>query len=319
MTLLWLLLGLALVILGGDLFVRAAVGMAEILRMPRVIIGGTLMSLATTTPEVAVSVVSSLRGEPGLAVGNAVGSVMCNVGLIAGTMAMLSVVRVRRRDVLDAMVMLAVTSLILLSFAVGGSLWRWEGWVLVVLGVIYFAGDFFRSLLNRSAVKEREAATIEELHHPPRSVWMTSLLFAVGGVLVVGGSRLLVDSAAVLAERVGVSPLIIGATIVAIGTSLPEYVTAVLSVRKGVADLSVGNIIGANIANLTLVAGSAALHTPVPLSRADLYLNFPALFVIIGVLAFGLLVRGQMGRAIGAILIAIYATYVTLIVLVPGG
>jgi cation:H+ antiporter len=304
-----LAVGLAVVVFGGDLFVRAAVGIAEWLRLPRVVVGGTLMALATTTPEIVVSITAGLSGDPGLAVGNAIGSIICNFALIAALMAVISPFRVQRSDVLFPFSVLLVFCVLYFLLTRGGVVQRWESAVLLVAGLFYFAGDFYRSLRGRAALSPLEAQEVIESHHPTKTPWGSVGLFVVGAGLVVGGSRLLVSNASFLAEQAGISSLVIGLTIVAIGTSLPELVTAVLSARKGVADLSVGNLIGANVANLTLVTGAAGVMAPIPVIRMDNVLNFPVLMVVVVTMAGLLVGRTSMGRTAGFCLLGLYVLF----------
>ncbi|MFN4242692.1 MAG: calcium/sodium antiporter [Tepidisphaerales bacterium] len=317
LAILLLAIGLAMVIYGGDVFVRAAVRIAEWLRLPRVVIGGTLMSLATTSPEVAVSLTASLRNEPGLAVGNAVGSVICNFALIGALGALISPYRIKRKEVA---LLLGLLLLICVAFFImtrGEALLRWEAAIMLALGAGYFIGDFVVSMLKREALeRDADGNVIGEIPTP----WLHWLLFFVGAAIVIAGSRLLVDNASTLAAKMGISSLAIGLTIVAVGTSLPELVTAIISARKGVSDLSVGNLIGANVANLTLVAGSAGAVTAIPVTRLDNVLNFPVMFAVVGFFAFMLLVLGRNNRVSGGFMLAGYVAYVvTLLTLAKQG
>lgn len=314
---LFLAVGLALVIYGGDVFVRAAVNIAEWLRLPRVVIGGTLMSLATTSPEVAVSLTASLRNEPGLAVGNAVGSVICNFALIGALAALISPYRILRKEVA---VLFGLLLFICAAFFVvtrGGMMLRWEAAVMLGLGVLYFVGDFVASMLKRDALeKDADGNVINAVATP----WKQIALFIGGAAVVVVGSRLLVDNASTLAAKLGISSLAIGLTIVAVGTSLPELVTAIISARKGVADLSVGNLIGANVANLTLVAGSAGVVLPIAVTRLDNVLNFPVMFGVVSFFAVMLMGFGRNNRLSGTLLLVTYFAYVsTLLTLAKQG
>jgi cation:H+ antiporter len=321
-----LLGGLVLIIKGGDWFVTAAVRIAEFLRMPRVVIGSTLVSLATTTPELVVSIVAGLRGESGLAVGNAVGSVICNIGLILGTTALLKSVEIHRRALLPALLTMGALGLALLLMTLDLQLSRLQGGLLVAAGLAYFITDFWRNLRDRKPADVSEAAAIKaELtaHRPfleTRAGAFTQ--FLVGAAVVVVGSRLLVDGAVAVAARLAIPAIIIGLTIVAIGTSLPELVTAITSARKNVSDLSVGNVLGANIANLSLIIGTAALIREVPLDRSTQLTNFPFMVAVMGLLAVLLWTRSSLSRREGWVLIAVYVGYlitITTLALLPAG
>ncbi len=314
--LLWLLVSLALVVKGGDLFVTSSVRIAEILRMPRLVIGSTLMSLATTTPEMTVSIIAGLRAEPGLAVGNAVGSCICNLSLILGTMAVVERVVVHPSAVRSPYLVMLGLGMLVLLLTWSLRLAQWQGLGLVVLGVAYFMYDFRRHWPRGEARGDgRNGAPRSAAGIPAgASGWVRAGQFALGAILVVGGSRLLVDAAVHIATGLGVPTIVIGLSVVAIGTSLPELVTAVTSARKDVSDLALGNLLGANIANLSLIVGSAASLHELTLTRFTQVLNFPAMLILMLLVAnFGLSDR-LVSRREGSLLLAYYATYLVLLV-----
>lgn len=314
LDLVWLILGLGLIVKGGDWFVAAALRIAEFLRMPRVVIGGTLVSLATTTPELVVSIMAGSQGESGLAVGNAVGSCICNIGLILGLTAVLRHIDVHPRALLTPLVALFGFGLALFLMTLDLRLSRVQGAALVAAGALYFLWDFVRHYRDRKPADLREAREIEdELSRSPRrwlaSPWGTGGQFIVGALIVVLGSRLLVDGAVSIASRLGVPSIVLGLTVVAIGTSLPELVTAITSSRRAVSDLAVGNVLGANIANLSLIVGSAAMITEVRLDRGTQVLNFPALLLMICLLVFMLVTDRRITRREGGALLVSYSIY----------
>lgn len=312
--LLLLLGGLALIIKGGDFFVAAAIRLAEFLRMPRVVIGSTLVSLATTTPELVVSIMAGLRGEAGLAVGNAVGSCICNIGLILGVTATIKQVDVHFRALRTALFAMVGFGVVLFLMTLDLSLTRWQGAVLLVAGLGYFIWDFTRHWRDRKPADVAEATAIEAEKSTARWAWVktkpgTVLQFLVGAGIVVAGSKLLVDGAVGLAARLGVPSIIVGLTVVAVGTSLPELVTAVTSSRKSVSDLAVGNVLGANIANLTLIVGAAAIIQTVQLDRLTQLFNFPALLAVMALLIVMLWTGRRVTRREGIVLLAVYGVY----------
>jgi len=311
LNVLLLLVGLALIIKGGDLFVASSIRIAELLRVPRVLIGSTLVSLATTSPELTVSVTASLRGEPGLAVGNAVGSCIANIALVIGTVAVLQPVAVRPEPVrVPFWIMIGLGVLV---FGMTGDLRLsfWHGLPLVLLAVGYVAFDFWRHRVGAVPDEADEAdAVAEQLAGLQRTGLGSTLVFAGGAAMVILGSRLLVDSGIVIAGALGVPPIVIGLTAVAVGTSLPEFVTAVASTLKGASDLSVGNILGANILNLGLIVGASAMIHEVNMSRTIQLYNFPVMLFVMGLLGFGLIRWQRLTRFGGWALLAVYAGYV---------
>jgi cation:H+ antiporter len=315
----WLAAGLAVIIKGGDLFVSAGVRIAELLRVPRLVIGSTLVSLATTSPELAVSVMAGARGEPGLALGNAIGSCLCNTTLVLGVMAVLGRIEVHPgalRVPLTVMLGLAA-ALFLLTLDLEVS--RPQGLALLGTGVAYFAYDFLRHRRARRAADVVEASSIEHglvVGHP----WLltgrgTALQFTVGAIMVVAGSRLLVDGAVALASAVAVPSLVVGLTVVALGTSLPELVTAVSSARRRATDLGIGNILGANVANLTLIPGAATALASVGVDRAEQLFNTTAMLGAMAWVALLIVRRGGISRRAGTGLLAFYAVYLAGLVL----
>ncbi|MBM3879109.1 MAG: calcium/sodium antiporter [Verrucomicrobia bacterium] len=312
--LLWLLIGLALIIKGGDLFVGASVRIAEFLHMPRVVIGSTLVSLATTSPELVVSLMAGYRGESGLAVGNAVGSCLCNIGLILGAAAAFKHIDTHPPVLRLPLLAMFGFGALLFGFTLDLELARWQGALLVALGVGYFAYDFTRHRRKSQANRRLEAEARQALGERERLPWLrtrwgTGVQFVLGAGVVVCGSRLLVDSAVALAGALGVPAIVIGLTVVALGTSLPEFITAVTSSRQNVSDLAVGNILGANIANLSMVVGAAALLHPVVLDRPTQVFSFPMMVLGMLLLLWMLLTDRRITRREGLGLLAFYGVY----------
>jgi cation:H+ antiporter len=309
----WLIIGLALLVKGGDLLVSAAVRIAEHLRMPRVVIGSTLVSLATTTPELAVSLMAGGRGESGLAVGNAVGSCICNIGLILGITAVLRGVDVNLRTLRTPLLAMFGCGILLFLMSLDLNLSRWQGLLLIGIGVTYFIYDFAQHARERKPSLVVEAQVIENAA-ACRVNWFHSkigsmLQFLLGTGIVVLGSRWLVDSAVHIADALGIPSIIIGLTVIAIGTSLPELITAVMSARTQAADLAVGNVLGANIANLTFIVGSAAMMSEVSMRRMTQMLNFPAMLIVFGLLLWMLVTDRRVTRKEGVALLVTYSLY----------
>jgi cation:H+ antiporter len=312
--LLLLVAGLALIIKGGDLFVSAAVRIAERLRMPRVVIGGTLVSLATTSPEMVVSIMAGLKGESGLAVGNAVGSCICNIALILGVTAALKQVDVNPRALRTPLLGMFLFGAALLAMTFDLALQRWQGALLLLGGVAYFAWDFWQHWRDQKPEHVTEAGAIEQEAVATRWVWFqtgpgTATQFVLGAAVVILGSKLLVDAAVAIAQLLGVPSIIIGLTVVAVGTSLPELVTAITSSRKNVSDLSIGNVLGANIANLSLIVGAAAAIREVTMDRLTQVFNFPAMLVTMLLMLWMLRTEKRVTRREGAILLVFYSLY----------
>jgi len=321
--LLILVVGLALIIKGGDWFVGASVRLAELLRMPRVVIGSTLVSLATTTPELVVSLMAGSKGEPGLAVGNAIGSCICNVGLILGITAAMRHVDVHLKVLRIPLIAMFGFAGLLFVMTLNLNLPRWEGVLLLAGGLVYFVYDFLHhardtnpaDVAEARAIKESVAGRLPWFHSRTGSITQ----FLLGAGVVIVGSRFLVDAAVRLAGGLGIPSMIVGLTVVAIGTSLPELVTAVTSSRKNVSDLAVGNVLGANIANLTFIVGVAALISEVKMDRATQLVNFPALLSVFGLLLWMMLNDRKVSRKEGVALLVTYSLYLCALAFLAAG
>ena len=317
-----LLLGFGLIIQGGDLFVASSVRIAEFLEVPRVVIGTTLVSLATTSPELVTSITSGIKQNPGIGVGNAVGSCMCNMCMILGVMAAIRSIGVRLAEIRIPLTAMFAFAVLLLILTWNLRLPQAAGFVLAVLGVGYFLCDFFHHRRSSRPEDLAEARSIEA-EWTAENPWLKSrrgaiAVFMLGAAMVMGGSWLLVDSAENLAKKMGVPSIVIGLTIVAVGTSLPELVTAVKSARQNVADLGVGNILGANVANLTLVIGGAASFKDLSMDRMTQALNFPSLILGMLLVFWMLFSRQRISRREGWLLIAYYFGWLALLTLVMG-
>jgi len=299
-----ILIGLLLVAKGGDLFVDASVYMGQLFRIPRFVIGGTLVSLATTMPELAVSTIASSAGDSGLALGNAVGSCVCNIGLIVGTVALLTPVEVERRELLRRAAWMVSAGALVVVFTLDRTLSRPLGVVLLALAFAYLTWDYLSIRMLR-----RDEST-DEVVADSSALLRRFGQFVLGAVLILLGSNLLVDSGSGLAQALGVPSVIIGLSVVAIGTSLPELVTGVAAARKGVPDLSLGNIIGANVLNLYLIVGLSGVIRPLTIDPFTQVYSFGWLGLFFAAL-LGLVVRtGRFHRRGGALLLGLWMTYV---------
>jgi cation:H+ antiporter len=314
-----LLLGLALIIKGAGWFVSASVRIAELLKMSRVVIGSTLVSLTTTSPELVVSIMAGLRKESGLALGNAMGSCICNMGLILGLTAAFKHIDVHPRAMRTPLIAMFGAGALLLFMTLDLRISPAQGIVLVAAGLAYFAYDFIHHKTRAQPADVAEATQIEEelvvkyswLH----TKWGTAAQFLLGAAVVVIGSKLLVESAVEIATALGISTLVIGLTVVAVGTSLPELVTAITSARQNVSDLAIGNVLGANVANLTLIVGTAASIHEVTMDRVTQLFNFPSMLLLMGALLYILLSERRVTRREGVFLLASYAVYLTALIL----
>jgi cation:H+ antiporter len=307
-AILLLLLGLVLTVKGGDLFVDAAVWLSQALGLPRFLVGATVVSLATTLPELAVSLLATARGSAGIAAGNAVGSVTANLGLILGVSLCWSPTPLERRQGGQLLLMAGAAALLDL-LGLGGAIRL--PWAILPLGVCA------AYLWYCAASGRRQARQAEPSARPsPGLLAGCGVRFVCGAAGIAAGARLLCDYGAALARLCGVPEGVVGATLVAVGTSMPELVTALTALSRGEGSLSVGNIVGANIIDLTLILPLCALLNGgrLPLPRQSLMLDLPCCLVLCALTVTPPLLSGQLKRWQGVALLGGYAVYVARVV-----
>ncbi len=292
-----------------NFFVDSATGIATRLRIPKLVIGLVLVSFATTTPELSVSLMAAQYGNPEMALGNAVGSVICNCGLALGICGLLSrkPVPVMRRVFLHAAGFLVLSCCLLFFFVWrDGVLNRLEGFLLFGVFILYS----FVLLRQYRCGDMQEDAFTQTLGTAARSMFYLLFTFLIGLGGVILASRFVVVAAATIATRIGVPESIVALTLVALGTSVPEVATSVAAAIKGEGALSVGNILGANIMNVCWVAGISAVANPLVISRQEIILMFPALLVMVLATVIVLYTRDTLSRLEGAFLLSGYGVYV---------
>ena len=269
-------LGLGGLYLGAEGFVRGSARLAELLGISRWVIGLTLVAFGTSAPELAVSLLAALRGTPDLAVGNVVGSNVANVGLILAVAALLRPLEVRSSLVRREVPFMLLISLLFYGLALNGTISRLDGGVLVLaLGAFLVLMYVYRS----EGLPDEPAASRAQPRGRGKALALNAAL-ALGGLLVLlGGARLLVDSAVALARALGVSEGIIGLSLVAVGTSLPELATTVVAALRREMAISVGNIVGSNVFNLLSVIGIVALVRPLPVTPEWLTREIPLMLL----------------------------------------
>jgi len=308
-TFILFVLGLLAIIKGGDWFADSSIWFASYTRLPRVLIGATIVSLATTVPEFTVSLIASLSGSPDTAVGNAVGSTVANMGLILALAALIHPIVITTRGFRINTVLMLAAALLIWLLGRDRTLSAGDGALLLVATLAYLGYQYWTA-------KNGDVTADEYVVRPSQADLPKNVgLFLLGAVLVVVGSRLVVNNGVRLAELLGVPEMVIALTLVSVGTSLPELVTAITAARKGHPDLSAGNILGANILDFTWVLSGAALASPVPIQEQTLHLDLPVsfLFGLVILVAFSM-PRHRMGRGVALGMLAAYALYVARLV-----
>lgn len=308
--------GLAVLVLGGELLVRGATTVARLAGLTPAVIGLTIVALGTSTPELVVSVLAAVGGEPDIAVGNAIGSNIFNIAIVLGITALVIPLPVEGNAVRLEWPFMVLASFAALLVASDGTIGRLEGGLFVVALALFVA---FSVRLARRDVKRAErgqlvaATDAHELKGGGGRPLVAVGAIVAGLLLLVVGGRLMVDGAVAIARLIGMTERVIGLTVVAAGTSAPELVTSLVAAFRGRTDVAVANIIGSNIFNILGILGVAALIQPTPVSQALLSSDF--LWMIgLSLLLFPLMrSRYVVTRVEGGVLVAVYGVYVVML------
>lgn len=304
------IVGLLFLIKGGDWFVDGASALARRFHLPELLIGATVVSIGTTLPEVMVSTMSALSGHGEIAYGNAIGSVICNAALIAAITIAVRPGKVDPKTLKTPVAFFfAAAAIYCIAAYVFGKFTR-------VMGIIMLAMFMAYMVVNVLQMKNSPAEATEEAEEE-MTLPKTLGLLVIGAVLIAVGANLLVDNGTLIAQALGVPESVIALTFVALGTSLPELITAITSLMKGHSDLSLGNVIGANVFNLVLVSGVSVMLAPftIPQSstlfgiNSSMVLDLPVMLAVMLILTMPALLKGKLNRAQGIILLAIYAAF----------
>ena len=320
------LAGLAFLIKGGDWFVDGATAIAEKFKVPEILIGATVVSIGTTLPEVMVSAQAAAKGNSGISYGNAIGSIICNVSLIAAITLAVKPSKVQKKSLfLPVAFFFVAAGFYAVNAYVFGNFSRVSGIVLLCIFIGYMVMNVLSAMktmkAEKNGEKEENTEAVEEAKEEEEKrempVWEALVFLLFGAAIIAFGATLLVDNGTIIAAKMGVPDSVIALTFVALGTSLPELVTAITSLIKGHGALSLGNIIGANIFNLVLVSGLAVTIRPfdVPGEKmiagmnASLLIDIPLVFLVMLLLTVPALIKGKLYRFQGIALLLIYAGY----------
>ena len=304
------IVGLLFLIKGGDWFVDGASALARRFHLPELLIGATVVSIGTTLPEVMVSTMSALSGHGEIAYGNAIGSVICNAALIAAITIAVRPGKVDPKTLKIPVLFFFAAAAVYCVAAYGfGKFTRPMGLIMLAMFVAYMAAN----VIQMKNVPAEQHDDEEEAMPLPKML----VLLVAGAVLIAVGAHLLVDNGTLIAQALGVPESVIALTFVALGTSLPELVTAITSLIKGHSDLSLGNVVGANVFNLVLVSGVSITLAPftVPQSatifgmNSSLVLELPVMLAVMVLLTVPALLKGKLSRVQGVALLVIYAVF----------
>lgn len=298
-SLLLLTLGFVMLVKGADWFVEGASGIAERFGISQLVIGLTIVAMGTSAPEAAVSIMAALKGNADITIGNIIGSNILNILIILGISAVIVPLAVSKSTVLYEIPFMIMITLLLLVQGMDGTVGFFDGVVLILVFLLYFAYLFFMA---------KKGNTVQTALVKKRRIWQSVLGTSAGLALIVLGSNVAVGAAGDIARIFGMSERFIGLTIVALGTSLPELFTSVSAARKGNADIAIGNIVGSNLFNILFVVGISSLIIPIPFSAG--FLADAVTAAAAGVLLLACSARRRrLGRASGIVMLLGYMAY----------
>ncbi|PIN99794.1 sodium:proton exchanger [archaeon CG10_big_fil_rev_8_21_14_0_10_43_11] len=329
-----LIVGVVLLVKGSDAFVESATRLAKKLGISDFVIGVTLVAIGTSLPELVATLTAALNGYAGLAFGNVIGSNIANIGLILGLTTLFLVLKTNRVVLeRDGYALLAI-SVVFYAFVIDGGLSQIEGVILITCFFAYMAfllsirhrpheyefSDFVAHITSRGIITRitRSAAqflvqkrvwSFSFAHSFSKSVFKDLAIVAVSLAAVLVGANAFVNSAAWIANMLMISQTIIGASIVALGTSLPELSVSFSAARKGLGNLVVGNVIGSNITNISLVIGSAALFGALPISFMSLWFFIPTMLLLTIVMLFFVKTGKKLSKQEGIVLLFMYVLF----------
>lgn len=316
-----LIIGFALLIKGADIFVDGASKVAKKFGIPAVIVGLTIVSIGTSAPELAVSVIGALKGANEITVGNILGSNIFNTLMVLGVTSIIMPIVIKKSTISKDFIISVIVAIVLLALTFGSMIWggipqinRLSGIILLVLCIAYIVSLIIATKKSNNSCENSDSEEDEE--EVKVLTCIIKILFGIIGVVI--GGQMVVDSATNIATAFGMSQKLIGLTIVAVGTSLPELVTSMVAAIKQENDIALGNIFGSNIFNILLILGASATIKPMSVSPQ---LGIDLIFLIVVTLILGAFMfigkegKSKLSRKEGIVLVLIYIAYVVYIVM----
>lgn len=299
MSFVLLLIGFVLLIKGADVFVEGSSLIAKRFGIPSMIIGLTIVAMGTSAPEASVSIISSLAGQNDMSIANVVGSNLFNILVVLGVSSIIAKLPVKEETMKEDIPFLIIASVLLLASGIGLTVGRIESMAFLLI--------FIGFLMNIIRVAKRNTVK-EENNEKSAPLWKAIIMSIVGLIGIIIGGDTVVDSATVIATMFGMSANLIGLTIVAVGTSLPEFVTSVMALKKGETDIAIGNVIGSNIFNILFVLGLAGLINPITMS-IHAFIDIIFMIIVTALMYFFIRKENALTKKHGIIFIAIYMAY----------
>jgi cation:H+ antiporter len=312
-TIILLIIGLIVLIVGGDYLVKGSSSIALRLHLSPLVVGLTIVAFGTSAPELLISIQSALKGSPDIAMGNVVGSNICNLALVLGLTAVINPVKVQTNSLRIDWPMTMGASILLFLVVREGELGAIEGVIFLIAISIYLVLIIVQSRIDmKSKMRAKDGQDIPDA--PNKQMWKDITFIMLGCVALYYGSEWFVSSAKDLALSLGVEERVVGLTVVALGTSLPELVTAAVASYKGETDLALGNLMGSNIFNILSILGITAIITPIHVHAVILNKDIIWMLMITLMILPLMIVRREVGRADGVVLLIVYTVYIYTVV-----
>jgi len=301
-----LILGITILVIGGEGLVRSAVGLNMKFKLSPLLIGTTVVSFGTSAPELIVSVKAVLDGNSQIAVGNVIGSNVANIGLVLGITVLLMSMVIHKRKYIWSWSLMLLASIMFFVFSLDNVISTFEGVILLfgLFGFVWSSVRYRKKIFNENDVIEG----VNDIKYSTKEI----LFYFIIGILGLSiGSSLLIDNAVIIAHDLGVSDFVIAISVVALGTSLPELVTSVIAISKGHKSISIGNLLGSNIFNIFAVLGVASIIRPLEIDPFLLSIDLPIMIGFVVMVGLFMFFGRKMGVLEGLVLILAYIAYIT--------
>lgn len=304
--------GFFLITKGADIFIDCTVKIGRKTGISELILGATIVSFATTLPELTVSVFASIDNYTTMSLGNAVGSIICNTGLILGLVVIISPFKVDKNMFSSKSIILLISVLTLMVLGANRSISRGDGLILIVLLIVFMYSNI-KSVSGKNRINSpnnMQSNSCDNIKSSKHENLKVGILFVLGLIMMVVGSKLLVDNGVKIANSIGVPQGIISLTVIALGTSLPELVSSLTAIKKQHHGISVGNILGANILNIVSVIGISSLINDLPILSQNMRIDFEFMTIILLILILPTIKSGKLYRVQGLLLLSSYIIYI---------
>ncbi|MEG2246147.1 MAG: calcium/sodium antiporter [Peptostreptococcaceae bacterium] len=305
-TIILFLIGFILITKGADIFIESTITVAKKTNIPEMILGATIVSLATTFPELTVSTMASIQGHATMSLGNAVGSIICNTGLVLGIVATIRPFKINSKDFNSKALLLIISIIVLIILGLDRSINRTDAVALIGLMCIYMIQNYKsipKNDLRRGYISRNDKI------NKSNDIIKLVVIFIIGICMMIIGSRLLVNNGIIIAKFLGVPQGVISLTVIALGTSLPELVSCLTAIRKKHNAISVGNILGANILNIVSVIGLSAFINDIPILKQTSTIDFPFMIVLTLILILPAFIKQRIYRKQGLLMLLTYIMY----------